>query len=74
MNEEDKKIIEEENLYFKEGESKKKKVSKTFLTVFIFILFVIVTAVTSFIAMNYFTLKARNLNVDTDGDGWPDLM
>ena len=74
MTEEEKnKIIEKENLYLEEGIPKKKQKNKTMLLVFTFILFVVVTAVTSYIVMNYFVVKNKNLNVDTNGDGWPDL-
>ena len=48
MTEEEKnKIIEKENLYLEEGIPKKKQKNKTMLLVFTFILFVVVTAVTS---------------------------
>ena len=74
MNEKEKrKIIEEEKLYFEQEEPVKKRKSKTVLIVLVFILFIGVTCVTSYIVMNYIMLKSRNLNVDTDGDGWPDL-
>ena len=58
MTEEEKnKIIEKEKLYFEEAKPKKK--GKTVLLVFTFILFVVVTAVTSYIVMNYFVIKNK---------------
>ena len=73
MKKKEERIIEEEKLYFEEGKSKKQKRIKSILTIVLFIIFIIVTMLTSYITMNYIMLKNRNLNVDTNGDGWPDL-
>ena len=71
MNDDEKKIIEEEGLYFVEPEDKKKK--RVLIIILLLILLLIAIGSASFSVYNYFKIYKHRLNIDTDWDGIADL-
>lgn len=71
---EKRQIIEEDGLYFKEPKNRKQKTKQKVLLIFSLLIFVGATVATTLVVINYFhARKVLSVNVDTDGDGWPDL-